>query len=88
MYLELGRGLDVVRVRSGDSPEIQRGGGGGLEAGRVSVTTPPPRLLSSSPETFTDLYCWLCCRAWADSASSLEGSAARLSLVSSTVKWG
>lgn len=28
MYLELGRGLDVVRVRSGDSPEIQRGGGG------------------------------------------------------------
>lgn len=26
MYLELGRGLDVVRVRSGDSPEIQRGG--------------------------------------------------------------
>lgn len=29
MYLELGRGLDVVRVRSGDSPEIQRGGGAG-----------------------------------------------------------
>lgn len=27
MYLELGRGLDVVRVRSGDSPEIHGGAG-------------------------------------------------------------
>lgn len=28
MYLELGRGLDVVRVRSEDSPEIHGGAGG------------------------------------------------------------